>query len=92
MSELLVCPECIRALAYISLRQGIGADTSWNAIARHPEAITDTVCALCQRGPGIHPASDFVRLVVERRPLGADFAEAFRDWRDGMADPEESDD
>ena len=64
-----VCDECVRAVAMIGLRDGFGLDTSWNVISRHPESGTD--CALCGRGPGVHPAEGFVRLVVERRP-GAD--------------------
>ena len=65
-------------MALIGLREGHGLATSFNVIARHPEAGTD--CALCRRGPGRHPAEDFVRLVVERRP-GAAFAEQRRQWQ-----------
>ena len=60
-----VCDECVRALALIGPRTGIGADTSFNTIARHPEAGTD--CALCGRGAGDHAAGEFVQLVVEGR-------------------------
>lgn len=80
MTELLVCDECVRSLALAGPREGLGLDTSVNLVSRHPEAITDTVCALCQRGPGVHPAADFVRLVLERRP-GASFAEERRQWQ-----------
>jgi hypothetical protein len=77
--SLRVCDECVRAVALIGLREGVGLDTSFNTIARHPEAGTD--CALCGRGPGQHAAEDFARLVVERRPEGATFAQAMRQWR-----------
>jgi hypothetical protein len=73
---LRVCDECVRAVALVGLREGFGLDTSFNAIARHPEI--GTACALCQRGPGTHPAEDFVRLVVERRE---GFAMTMRQWR-----------
>jgi hypothetical protein len=64
--ELRVCDECVRAVALVGLRDGVGLDTSFNAMARHPEA--GTGCALCGRGPGDHAAEAFVRLVIERRP------------------------
>jgi hypothetical protein len=63
--QLRVCDECVRALALVGPRDGIGLDTSFNAIARHPESGID--CALCERGPGDHDAAELVRLVVERR-------------------------
>lgn len=78
-----VCEECIRAVALIGLREGHGLDTSFNVIARHPETGTD--CALCGRGPGVHPAEDFVRLVLKRRP-GAAFSHELKSWRDGEDD------
>ena len=71
-------------MALVGLREGVGPDTSFNTIARHPE--TGTGCALCGRGLGQHPAEDFVRLVVERRPEGATFAQAMRQWRNGEDD------
>jgi hypothetical protein len=67
MAELKVCDECVRALALIGPRSGIGPETTFNTISRHPEAGTD--CALCERGPGEHPADRLVQLVVERREL-----------------------
>jgi hypothetical protein len=63
--QLRVCNECVRAVALIGPRDGLGLDTSYNAISRHPES--GASCALCRRGPGEHDAGDFVRLVVEQR-------------------------
>jgi hypothetical protein len=77
MGTRSVCDECVRAVALIGLKTGTGLDTSFNAISRHPEIATD--CALCNRGPGAHPAEEFVRLVVERRK---GFGLAIREWRD----------
>jgi hypothetical protein len=62
-----VCDECVRALALIGPRPGLGPDTSINTTARHPEQGTD--CALCRRDPGVHPAGQLVALVLERRAL-----------------------
>jgi hypothetical protein len=62
-----VCDECVRAVALIGPRDGFGLDTSFNTISRHPETGTD--CVVCRRGPGVHAAGDFVRLVVERRAV-----------------------
>jgi hypothetical protein len=55
---------------------GLDLATSFNAISRHEEAGTD--CVLCQRGPGEHPAEDFVWLVTERRK---GFGMATHEWR-----------
>jgi hypothetical protein len=82
--SLRVCDECVRAVALVGLREGVGLDTSFNAVARHPEAGAD--CALCGRGPGHHAAEDFVRLVVECRPEGATFGHTMRQWRRGEDD------
>jgi hypothetical protein len=79
--SLLVCDECVRAVALVGLREGVGADTSFNTVARHPEAGTD--CALCGRGPGHHSAEEFVRLVAERRE---GFGMTMRQWRNGEDD------
>jgi hypothetical protein len=74
MTELRVCDECVRAAALLD----------WSAIARHPEAGTD--CVLCNRGRGVHEASDFVLEVLERRPGAIGFAMAIAEWRAGEDD------
>jgi hypothetical protein len=76
-----VCDECIRAVALIGLKSGVGLDTSFNAIARHPERGSD--CALCGRGPGVYPAEEFVRRVLERRE---GFGATLLAWRAGEDD------
>jgi len=60
-----VCDECVRTVALIGHREGLGDSTNFNCISRHPELGTD--CLLCRRGPAHHAAEDFVSLVVERR-------------------------
>jgi hypothetical protein len=80
-----VCQECIRAVALIGRREGLGIDTSFNAVARHREQGND--CALCGRGRGVHRAEEFVALVLEQRSrTGQAFADAVRDWRQAEDD------
>jgi hypothetical protein len=79
MTDLRCCNECIRAVAMIGPREGLGAETSFNVVARHPE--TGDGCVLCHRGPGVVEASDFVLEVLERRRGAIGFVAARADWK-----------
>lgn len=68
---LLVCDECVRALALIGPRDGIGLDTSFNTIARHPESGTGCASAATANIPPSSWCSSASSVAATRPPRRA---------------------